>query len=49
MLELFGAKPSTSKLAERFAQWLLPVACVVSPFALMCHLWMGTAVDHALL
>lgn len=49
MHELFGAKSSMSKLAEQFARWLLPVAGAISLLALMRHLWMGMAVDHALL
>lgn len=49
MLELFGAKSSMSRLAEQFARWLLPIVGIVSLLALARHLWMGMAVDHALL
>jgi Cu2+-exporting ATPase/Cu+-exporting ATPase len=49
MLELFGAKSSMSKVAERFARWLLPVVGIVTLLALARHLWMGMSVDHALL
>ncbi|MDY0309331.1 MAG: cation-translocating P-type ATPase [Castellaniella sp.] len=49
MLELFGAKSSMSRLAEQFARCLLPIVCVLSVLALMRHLWMGMAVDQALL
>ncbi len=49
MLELFGAKSSMSKMAEQFARLLLPVVCAVALLALVRHLWMGMAVDYALL
>lgn len=49
MLELFGAKSSMSKMAERFMRVLLPVVCTVALLALIRHLWMGMAVDYALL
>lgn len=49
MLELFGAKSSMSKMAEQFARLLLPVVCAVALLSLVRHLWMGMAVDYALL
>lgn len=49
MLELFGAKSSMSKMAERFMRLLLPVVCAVAALALIRHLWMGMAIDYALL
>ncbi|MDN5873551.1 MAG: cation-translocating P-type ATPase, partial [Sinobacteraceae bacterium] len=49
MLELFGAKSSMSRMAERFARLLLPTVAAVALLSLIRHLLMGTPVDYALL
>lgn len=49
MLELFGAKSSMSRTAERFVRLLLPFAMTVALLALIRHLWLGMALDGALL
>src|SRR5690606_12394328 len=49
MLELFGAKSSMSRMAERFARLLLPAVAAVALLSLIRHLLIGTPVDYALL